>query len=258
MPMVYFEINDGVATLLLNNPPLNVLSIEMAHRIREAVLAVAEKPEVFAVLVTGTGGKAFMAGADIKEFPSYIENHSAESMAQMFDETMMDLANLSQPTIAVLNGVTFGGGLELALACDFRIAESHAQLGFPEIKLGVFPGAGGTQRLPRLIGLSRAKEMILTGSPVTAEQAWSMGLVNRVVTVGEGLKAGREFSQLFARHSKVALARAKRAMNEGLDLPLAEGLQLEARLFGEAFQTLDAKEGVTAFIEKRDPVFRDL
>ncbi|RIV29204.1 enoyl-CoA hydratase [Alicyclobacillaceae bacterium I2511] len=256
MTTVRIEVNDGLATLLLDNPPLNVLSIAMAHKIREAVAWVSGQSYIFAVLVTGVGSKAFMAGADIKEFPSYIKNDNAENMAQLFDEVMTELANLSKPTVSVLNGLTLGGGLELALACDFRIAEAHAQLGFPEIKLGVFPGAGGTQRLPRLIGLSRAKEMIFSGDSIGAQQALSVGLVNRVVATGDGLQAARAWVQPFAQQSQVALARAKLAMNEGLDLPLTDGLHLEAQLFGEAFRTEDAREGVSAFIEKRVPVFR--
>jgi enoyl-CoA hydratase len=210
---------------------------------------------VVAVILTGAGDKAFMAGADIKEFPRYIEENIAEEMALAFDETMTRLQRMGKPTIAALNGITLGGGCELALACDFRVAEEQIVIGLPEIKLGVFPGAGGTQRLPRLIGASRAKELILVGEPVSAMEAYRIGLVNRVVPTGQAMAAAMEFTGVFRQRSLAAIRSAKQAIDEGLELTLQDGLKLEANLFGKAFDTHDGKEGITAFIEKRVPKF---
>jgi enoyl-CoA hydratase len=255
MGNVHVQIDDGVAILTLDNPPLNVLSTEMGQKILEAVERIEQDDTVFAVIVTGAGERAFMAGADIKEFPKFIEDGNAEQMALAFDEVMNRLQRLPKPTVAALNGITLGGGCELSLACDFRIAEQQVVIGLPEIKLGVFPGAGGTQRLARLIGPSRAKELIFSGDPIPAETALQIGLVNRVVPTRCALSAAREFVEKFREKSRVAIARAKQAIDGGLDLPLEEGIRLEARLFGEAFGTEDAKEGITAFIEKRPPRF---
>ncbi|WP_245632822.1 enoyl-CoA hydratase/isomerase family protein [Alicyclobacillus kakegawensis] len=256
MAQVHMETRDGVAVLTLDNPPLNVLSAEMGDKIRAEVAQVAAAEDVFAVVVTGQGERAFMAGADIKEFPQYVEQGIAEEMALRFDETMNQLSRLGKPTVAALNGVTLGGGLELALACDFRIAEQHIELGFPEVKLGVFPGAGGTQRLPRLIGPSRAKELILTGQAIGADTALQIGLVNQVVPRGQACARAVEFLQVFRERSQASLRLAKMAIDQGLDGSLESGLRLEAKLFGQVFETEDAREGITAFIEKRKPVFR--
>jgi len=156
----------------------------------------------------------------------------------------------------VLNGLTFGGGCELALACDIRIAEEHAQIGLPEIKLGLFPGGGGTQRLPRLVGEAKAKELMFTGDPISAQEAEKIRLVNRVVPSGEGLNSAKELAKRISRHSLQALSRIKKSVDEGMNHSLTEGIELEAALFAEVFQTEDIKEGVQAFIEKRKPVFQ--
>jgi len=235
---------------------VNVLSVDMGRQIADAVQTVAADDAVVAVVITGAGTKAFMAGADIKEFPSYIERGNATEMALLFDDAMNKLERLPKPTIAALNGLTLGGGCELALACDFRIAEEQVFIGLPEIKLGVFPGAGGTQRLPRLVGASRAKELILVGEPVPAAEAYRIGLVNRVVPTGHAVAAALDFAQVFLTRSRVALRLAKQAINEGLENTLQDGIQLEARLFGEVFKTDDAREGIQAFIEKRSPHFQ--
>lgn len=255
MGSVQVEIRDAVAIMTITNPPVNVLSVEIGRLLSEAVDALAMADDVLAVIVTGAGNKAFMAGADIKEFPQYIADQTGEMMALAFDDAMTRLHRLHKPTIAALNGVTLGGGCELALACDFRIAEEQVIIGLPEVKLGLFPGAGGTQRLPRLIGASRAKELILTGEPISAAEAYRIGLVNRVVPQGEAVSAALEFAGLFRQRSRVAVARAKQAIDDGLERDLDSGLRLEAKLFGEAFGTEDVREGVTAFMEKRAPVW---
>lgn len=257
MALVNVEYNHRIAIITLNNPPMNVLSIDLATQLDEAVDAISERGDIIALIITGAGERAFMAGADIKEFPRYIDEGIAEEMALNFDLLMTKLQRLPIPTIAALNGITLGGGCELALACDFRIAEEQVQIGLPEIKLGVFPGAGGTQRLPRLIGMSRAKELIFTGEPIGALQAKEYGLVTRVVPEGEGLQAALDFAGIFRNRSRVSLGMAKQAIEEGMELNLERGLTLEARLFGKVFDTHDAKEGIEAFMAKRKPKFED-
>jgi enoyl-CoA hydratase len=170
-------------------------------------------------------------------------------------EILNQIDQFNKPTIAVLNGMTFGGGCELALTCDIRIAEEHALVGLPEIKLGLFPGGGGTQRLPRLIGEARAKQLMYTGEPITAEKAERIGLINEVVPTGEGLNYGLKIAAKISKHSLQALSRIKKAVDDGMELSLEEGIEREAHLFTEVFRTEDIREGVQAFIEKRKPVF---
>jgi enoyl-CoA hydratase len=256
MSQVLVEVRGGIAVLTIDNPPLNVLSRKLGQQLRTELEVLSTDKSVYAVVLTGSGNKAFMAGADIKEFPSYISGDIAEPMALQFDETLQYLHHLSKPTIAALNGLTLGGGCEVALACDFRIAETQIHIGLPEVKLGVFPGAGGTQRLPRLIGESRAKELILLGEPVSAEEAYRLGLVNRLAPPGGAVEAALSFAQPFLSRSQSALALAKQAIHEGGEGTLEEGLHREAHLFAEAFRTHDGREGIQAFIEKRPPNFR--
>lgn len=256
MSEVHIERMEQLAILTLDNPPMNVLSLEMSQKIALRIAELAQDKSVVAVILTGSGTRAFMAGADIKEFTGFIADRKAGQSAQAFDDTMQQLHRLQKPTIAALNGWTLGGGCELALACDFRIAEEQIQIGFPEVKLGLFPGAGGTQRLPRLIGESRAKELILTGESISAAEALHIGLVNRVVPTGQALSAAKAFAAVFRERSQVSVGLAKRAVDEGLDLSLDDGLALEARLFGDVFEAEDVQEGVQAFIEKRTPKFK--
>ncbi|MDQ0188224.1 enoyl-CoA hydratase [Alicyclobacillus cycloheptanicus] len=256
MGEVRIEREQEIAVLTLDNPPMNVLSLDMSRQILEAVQELEHDRSVVAVVLTGAGDRAFMAGADIKEFTGFIADKKAGSAAEAFDETMQRLHHLSKPTVAALNGWTLGGGCELALACDFRIAEEQIMLGFPEVKLGLFPGAGGTQRLPRLIGESRAKQLILTGEPIPAAEAERIGLVNRVVPKGQALAEAKQFAAIFRERSQVSIGLAKRAIDEGLDVTLDEGLKMEARLFGEVFEAEDVAEGVQAFLEKRAPKFQ--
>ncbi|MCL6516568.1 MAG: enoyl-CoA hydratase/isomerase family protein [Alicyclobacillus sp.] len=241
----------------MDNPPLNVLSREMGAKLRAAVEEAAGREDVVALVVTGAGDRAFVAGANIKEFPPLLAEGGAEELALELDASLDALAACRKPTIAALNGVTLGGGLELALACDFRIAESQVQLGFPEVKLGLFPGAGGTQRLPRLVGVSRAKAMIFTGEPISAEEAHRIGLVDQLVETGQAVEAAVRFAQVFRSRSLTTLALAKEAIDRGLDMTLADGIRNEAHLFGEVFRTQDAAEGVRAFLEKRPPQFNN-
>jgi enoyl-CoA hydratase len=231
------------AVLTLDRPEaLNALSFAIIRQIGEALDAVAEDSSARALLITGAGGKAFCAGADIKELRnrSLIEQKRGAELGQGVFAKLDDLPIAS---IALVNGYAFGGGLELALACTFRLASSNAKFGLPEVKLGLIPGYGGTQRLPRVIGQPRALEMIMTGRTVDAE--------------GDLLEAGKTFAAGFTRYSLPVLGFARSAVSRACDLPLHEGLRVEAELSTLAYNTADAVEGMAAFEEKRKPEFRD-
>jgi enoyl-CoA hydratase len=247
---------EKVAVVTVNNPPLNVLSKQVFHELAEVFKELETNKDVVAVIITGEGSRAFVAGADIKEFPQLMGNPNRKNQIQNGHATLNLIDGFPKPTIAALNGLTLGGGCELALACDIRIAEEQIQIGLPEIKLGLFPGGGGTQRLPRLVGNAKAKELMFSGDPITAENALRIGLVNHVVPTGEALTVAMGLAKKISRHSLQALSRIKKAIDEGLDQTLADGIELETELFAEVFQTEDIKEGVQAFIEKRKPVFQ--
>jgi enoyl-CoA hydratase len=233
---------------------LNALSFALIHDLGAALDTVAAG-DARALIITGAGAKAFCAGADIKELTgrSVMENRAGAELGQ---RTFAKLDALPMPSIAVINGFAFGGGLELALACSFRLALPQAKLGLPEIKLGLIPGYGGTQRLPRLIGEGRALELIMTGRTVDADEALRIGLVNRLVD-RDPVAAGIAFAREFTRYGMPALRFARDAVKRALDLPLGEGLKIEADLSTLAYATEDAKEGMEAFMARRKPVFTD-
>jgi enoyl-CoA hydratase len=209
-----------------------------------------------ALIVLGSGEKAFCAGADIKELTG--RDLSAQRNGAVFGQSVFrQLDALPIPSIAVIKGYAFGGGLELAMACTFRVATPDAKMGLPEIKLGLVPGYGGTQRLPRLVGLAKATELVMSGRTVDATEAERIGLVNRVVEAGDAREIGREFSVQFTRYSKLALLFAQQAVQRSYGTTLEEGLAIEADLATLAFRTADADEGMRAFIEKRKPQFKD-
>ena len=246
---------DELALITFDRPEvLNALNFELLRDLGAAIDQVAGG-DARALPVTGAGSRAFCAGADVKELMdrSLAATRQGAALGQAI---FAKLDVLPIPSIALINGYTFGGGLELALACTFRIALPGARLGLPEIKRGLTPGYGGTQRLPRLIGEARALEMILTGRTVMAEEALRIGLVNRVVD-RDMLGAGVSFAREMACFSLPALGFARDAMRRGLPTSLREGLAIEADLNTLAFQTADAAEGMTAFLDKRQPVFRD-
>jgi enoyl-CoA hydratase len=252
---VKIEQRDDVALMTLDRQEaLNALSFAIINEIEQAIDRVAGMP-VRALIVTGAGPKAFCAGADIKELrnrPLAAQRRGIERGQAVFAK----LATLPVASIAVINGYAFGGGLELALACTFRLATRNAKMGLPEIKLGLTPGYGGTQRLPRLIGEARALEMILTGKTVDAEEAQRVGLVNRLVD-GDPVEAGLAFAREFTVYSLPVLKFAREAVQRALDLPVHEGLKTEADLGTLAYRTADAEEGMAAFSEKRKATFRD-
>jgi enoyl-CoA hydratase len=246
---------DELALIILERPDvLNALNAALLCDLGNAFDQVAAG-DARALLVTGSGDRAFCAGADVMELTGR-SLRSAREGAAFGQAIFTKLDGLPIPSVALINGYAFGGGLELALACTFRLAARTARLGLPEIKLGLIPGYGGTQRLPRLIGEARALDMILTGRSVTAEEALQIGLVNRLVD-GDLLEAGTSFAREMTGYSLPALGFAREAVRRGLALPLEQGLEIEADLNTLAFQTADATEGMTAFLEKRQPVFRD-
>jgi enoyl-CoA hydratase len=246
---------DELALITLDRPEaLNALSFGQLGDLSRLLDGLAGS-DVRALLVTGAGDKAFSAGADIKELMgrSLVEQRSGAMLGQ---SVLAKLDQLPLPSIALINGYAFGGGLELALACTFRLAAPSAKLGFPEIKLGLIPGYGGTQRLPRLVGEARATELILTGRTVKADEAERIGLVNRIVD-GDLIEAGQAFARKMTGFSLPVLCLARDAIRRAHDLPLHDGLKIEADLSTLAFQTEDAAEGMAAFVEKRTPVFKD-
>jgi enoyl-CoA hydratase len=246
---------DELAVVTLDRPEvLNALNFELLRDLGAAFDQVAGG-DARALLVTGAGDRAFCAGADIKELMGRSLRAQREGTA-LGQAIFVKLDALPIPSTALINGYAFGGGLELALACTFRLAARNARLGLPEIKLGLIPGYGGTQRLPRLVGEARALEIILTGRTVEAEEAERIGLVNRIAE-GDLLEAGRSFAREMTGYSLAAMALARDAVHRGLAFPLKEGLEIEADLNTLAFQTGDAVEGMMAFLEKRKPTFRD-
>ncbi|MBO8168126.1 MAG: enoyl-CoA hydratase/isomerase family protein [Thermoanaerobacteraceae bacterium] len=257
--MVYenllWEIKEGIGYLTLNRPQsLNALNNAVLQELSGLLDEIAENNEVEVVVVTGAG-KAFIAGADIKEMAEKTALEAREFSA-LGHEVMLKLENLPQPTIAAVNGYALGGGLELAMACDMRVASKKAKFGQPEVGLGVIPGFGGTQRLPRLIGKAFASEMLYTGGMYDAEQAYQMGLVNRVVEPEELMDSVEELARQIMSKGKIAVQLAKSAVVNGLDMDLDSALAYEKEIFALCFATEDQKEGMRAFINKEKPQFK--
>ena len=254
MPVELTRVEE-FALITLNRPEaLNALSFEIVREIGAAI-DEAEASDARALLFTGAGEKAFCAGADISELMgrTIIEEKAGAERGQA---TFAKLDRLAIPSVAVINGYALGGGLELALACTFRIATPNARLGLPEIKLGLIPGYGGTQRLPRLVGEGRAMDMVMTGRMVDAEEALQIGLINRVVE-GDPVQAGVAYAREFSGFGLPALRLAREAVQRAATTTLTEGLRVEADLNTLSFRTEDAQEGTSAFLEKRKPAFKD-
>ncbi len=252
---VQLTYRDNAAILTLDRPQaLNALSFAVIASFDAALDEVAVS-DARVLLITGAGEKAFCAGADIKELRNR-DLMAQKRGAELGQATFSKLEGLPMPSIALINGYAFGGGLEIALACTFRLATANAKMGLPEIKLGLIPGYGGTQRLPRVVGEARALEMILTGRTVEAEEALRIGLVNRLIE-GDPIEAGLEFANRFTGYSLPVLGLARQAVMRALDVPIHEGLKIEADLSTLAFRTADAEEGMAAFEDKRKPEFRD-
>lgn len=250
---IRYEVDDGLATVTLNRPDVhNAMNDAMRRELTEVFTALATDDLVRVVVVTGEGDRAFSAGADIREFVDVPTITGFREQRRRIDfRQAMD--RCPQPIIAAIRGYAFGGGLEMALACDIRIAGDDAQLGLTEINLAIIPGGGGTQRLPRLVGRGKALEMILTGARLPADEALRIGLVERIVPAAEVKKTAHDFARTIADKAPVALRYAKEAVVKGLELPLADGLRLEGDLSALLRTTEDRLEGARAFLDKRKP-----
>jgi enoyl-CoA hydratase len=245
-----------VAHLELVNPPLNLVTRELLEELAAALLVLAAAPagDVRALVVSGTGDRAFSAGSHVGEFEN--QRGSAGRERHELDERVASqLANLPMPTIAAIEGNALGGGLELAMCCDMRIASVNARLGLPEVRLAVTPGSGGTQRMPRIVGMARAKELILTGRVITAEEAGRIGLVNQVVPAGEARRAADAVAEEIAARGPLAVREAKRLIDIAMDTDIDAGLAAELEASERVFASQDMVEGAKAFFAKRDPEY---
>ena len=250
------ERGDRIAVVTVNRPKvLNALNTETLDELRRLVLALKHDDSVRCVILTGTGEKSFIAGADINELA--VQSPTSGRDHAMKGQHVLDLIeNMGKPVIAAINGYALGGGCELAMACTIRIAAETARIGQPEINLGIIPGYAGTQRLARLVGRGRALEILLTGDPVSAQEAFRLGLVNRVVAPAELLKEARALASALASKAPVAVRYIIDAVNKGLQMPFAEAQAHEATLFGLVASTEDMREGTKAFLEKRKAEFK--
>lgn len=254
------EVTDRVAVLCLNRPNrLNALNEEIQKELIRVLESIIESDDILGVILTGAG-KAFCSGGDLKERMENFKSDSTiygDAMLSRLRRICQLLEEMGKPVIAALNGLAYGGGLELALACDIRIAAENVKLGLVEPKVGLIPGAGGTQRLPRLIGSAIAKELLFTAEPISAVEAYRIGLVNRVINERDSVvEAAREMMTRMIANAPLAVRMAKFLVNKGMQMSLAEGLDFEASCAAYLRTTQDRVEGITAFQEKRQPIFR--
>jgi enoyl-CoA hydratase len=253
---VQLQKKNPIGWIVVDRPDkLNALNAETVRELYTAFLSLRDDPEIKCVILMGAGDKAFVAGADIGELAS-LDHATGKDYVLEGQELTKLIENYRKPVIAAINGFALGGGTELALACHIRIASENAKMGQPEVKLGLIPGFGGTQRLARLVGKGKAMELILSGKIIDAQEALSIGLVNKVVASGDLISACEDFAGEMIANAPLALEYSIRAVNEGLDKSLPEGLLLEAELFGSACDSEDSKEGTKAFLEKRKADFQ--
>lgn len=246
-----------MAILTLNRPPLNLFTLEMTKAFGQRLQEIKDDSSIRSVVLTGSGNRAFGAGSDIKEFPQFFDTGTVIDVKLRHENEVYNrLEDLPQPTVAAMKGVALGGGFELALCCDFRVAADDMKLGLPEIKLGVYPGSGGLIRLPRIIGQSRAKEMLFLGNFISAEQALNWGAVNRMVPKEEVLGTAIEFAAELANRPATAVRIMKKGMRDLENKSRDEAVEISYALSEVVFSTEDAKEGVDAFFNKRDPEYK--
>lgn len=253
MAPVLTEWKGHVLVVTINRPEVyNALNMPALEALSELVDDLADRPQARALVITGAGEKAFCAGADLKERRT-MEQREVRRYIRLIRDTFTRIEQLPTPVIAALNGVALGGGTELSLACDLRVAEETATLGLTETSLGIIPGAGGTQRLPRLIGKAKAKELIFTAQKLTASDAEKWGLINKVVARGKGLETALKLAEQIGENAPLAVEQAKFAINQGMETDLATGLALETKAYETLIPTKDRLEGLAAFKEKRKP-----
>jgi enoyl-CoA hydratase len=252
---VLYEKKDGIAYVTLNRPKvLNALNTPTWIDLKTAFEAAKADTSVHGVILTGAGDKAFIAGADISEL-AHVDAYEAEESSRFGQDVLSLIENLGKPVVAAINGFALGGGCETAMACTIRIAAEHAKFGQPEVKLGLLPGGGGTQRLPRLVGKGRALQLILTGETISAQEAYRIGLVNEVVPAADLIARAETILKQISANAPIAVKFSLEAANKGVETSQAVGFALEASYFGICAATEDKKEGTSAFLEKRLPQF---
>ena len=252
---IIYSAENGIATITINRPKaLNALNLATMTELKDVVAKIAVDPEVKVVIITGSGSKSFVAGADIVEMST---KNAVEGRVwgQVGQDTFTAIENLPQPVIAAINGFALGGGCELSCACDIRYASENAKFGQPEVGLGITPGFGGTQRLPRVVGRGYGKELIFTGGMIDAQEALRIGLVNKVVPQEELMDAAMGLAKKIAKNAPIAVQLSKAAINRGINCDVITGIAYEAEVFGLCFATEDQKEGMGAFVEKRKAMF---
>lgn len=247
---------NGIATLTINRPDkLNALNADVLNELQAAIGQIVEDDSIRGVIITGSGTKAFVAGADIKEL-STLDKSTGKKMSKRGQAVFNEIETCPKPVVAVVNGYALGGGAELAMACHLRIATENAVFGLPEVSLGLIPGYGGTQRLPQLIGKAKALEFILTGRQIKAEQARELGLVNDTASQGKAMETAEKLLSNILKNSPIAISKAIQAVNSAFSTRDGDGFEAEASRFGELCQTEDFKEGTSAFLEKRKADFK--
>ena len=253
---IIFKIRDNIATITFNRPEvLNALNEAALKEFSNALDEIHENEDIRVLILTGAGEKSFIAGADIKQFLTF-NTLKAKSFSEMGRVLMNKVQELPIPVIAAVNGFALGGGCEVAMACDFIYASENAMFGLPEITLGIIPGFGGTQRMPRLVGVSMAKELIFTGKMIPAEEARNIGLANKVCSQEQLMEEVIKTAKTIASKGKVSLRAAKQAINNGMNVDLTSGCRIEIDAFALCFTSPDVKEGASAFLEKRTPDFK--
>ena len=253
---IIFQVEEGIATITFNRPKaLNALNSALLEEFSKALDDIAADDNIRVLVLTGAGDKSFVAGADISELATY-SSLTAKNFAQKGHGIIAKLQQLPIAVIAAVNGFALGGGTEIAIACDFIYASENAKFGQPEINLGLIPGFGGTQRLPRLIGSNRAKELVFTGKMISAAEAEKIGLANKVVPQDQLMEEVIKTATEIASKGKASLRAAKQAINNGLNTDLATGIHIEVEAFGMCYASSDSKEGTSAFLEKRKPEFK--
>jgi len=251
-----YEKEGKIAIFTINRPEaLNAINVQASRELHEAMIDFRDDPNLWVGIITGAGDKAFCAGADIKDMLPFMKEHLGNNQRAMPATPMRGL-ELWKPLIAAINGIALGGGLELALACDLRIASEKARLGLPEVTLGLIPGWGGTQRLPRMVPWCKAAELLLTGRPIDAQEAYRIGLVNMVVPPEAVMPTAKEWAEVICQAGPLAVRAAKEAMIRGSSLTLEDGLKLENALEAYVMSTEDYTEGTKAFLEKRRPAYK--